>query len=149
MGCSSSSSSDGGGGTGDLDGSADQVAQGDSPSPGNTNDAAAVDQVAQKDSAAGDAAGGTEAGGGSDGGSTGDAAGTDARTDSGSSSGGSACSGPSDCRKYSNYCGGCTCDALGVSAPDPTCDAGLGSCLVDPCSSHTAVCDSTHHCALQ
>jgi hypothetical protein len=36
-----------------------------------------------------------------------------------------------------------------VSAPNPTCDAGLGSCLVDPCSSHTATCDATHHCALQ
>ena len=62
--------------------------------------------------------------------------------------GGSACTVASDCRMFSNYCGGCTCDALGVAAPDPVCDAGTASCLVDPCQGHAAACDPTGHCTL-
>jgi hypothetical protein len=120
-----------------------------------------ADDASPIDSPSGDAASSTDAGGSADGPAPradahsdsavtpGSDSGPDAASDSGSTSGGGTCSSPSGCRTYSNYCGGCTCDALGVSAPNPTCDASLGSCLVDPCTSHTAVCDSTHHCALQ
>jgi hypothetical protein len=62
---------------------------------------------------------------------------------------GGACTTPSDCRVFSDYCGSCTCIALGTNDPNPACDAGTVSCLVDPCLNHTSVCDATHHCALQ
>jgi hypothetical protein len=63
--------------------------------------------------------------------------------------GSSPCTVVSDCRKFSNYCGGCVCDALGTSQPDPICDAGMVTCVLDPCQGRAAVCDQTGHCALQ
>lgn len=76
---------------------------------------------------------------------------SDGRQDSTSpgDAGSSPCTVVSDCRKFSNYCGGCVCDALGTSQPDPICDAGTVTCILDPCQGHTAVCDPTGHCALQ
>jgi hypothetical protein len=69
--------------------------------------------------------------------------------DAGIDAGSSPCTHASDCRTFSNYCGGCTCDALGASEPNPVCDAGTVSCLLDPCNGRTAVCDPTGRCALQ
>jgi hypothetical protein len=63
--------------------------------------------------------------------------------------GGSSCSSASGCRTYSSYCGACTCLALAATAPNPACDAGTVSCLVDPCSGHSATCTSAGSCALQ
>ena len=56
---------------------------------------------------------------------------------------------PSDCGTFSDYCGGCSCEALGTGEPTPTCDGGSISCLVDPCQGHTATCSATHRCAIQ
>jgi hypothetical protein len=132
----------------------------DSSSPGDASGGSA-DDASQTDSPSGDAAGSTDAGGSVDapapgpdartdsGATSGSDSGSDAAPDSGSTGGGGTCSTPSDCRTYSNYCGGCSCNALAVSEPNPACDAGVGSCLVDPCTSHTATCDSAHHCVLQ
>lgn len=58
------------------------------------------------------------------------------------------CTVSADCRTFSDYCGGCACDVLAVGAPDPTCDAGTVSCLVDPCQGKMATCDATHQCVL-
>jgi hypothetical protein len=62
--------------------------------------------------------------------------------------GSSVCTVAADCRTFSNYCGGCACDALGAGKPDPVCEGGTASCLVDPCQGHTAACDATGHCTL-
>jgi len=62
---------------------------------------------------------------------------------------GATCAGPGDCRAFSDYCGGCNCVALGTSEADPMCDAEIASCLVDPCSSHTAACSAGGMCMLQ
>lgn len=59
------------------------------------------------------------------------------------------CLSDADCRTFSNYCDGCSCEALAVSAPDPTCDGTLVQCFVDPCFDQSAVCDSaTSTCSL-
>ena len=73
---------------------------------------------------------------------------SDASTNEGGSSS-AHCTGPADCRTFSDYCGGCACDALVVSEPDPICEAGTVQCLVDPCSGHSAACDTTGHCVLR
>jgi hypothetical protein len=53
----------------------------------------------------------------------------------------SSCTTDADCRTYSDYCsGGCDCRALSSSDPDPPACANPTACLVDPCSSTTAVC---------
>jgi hypothetical protein len=80
--------------------------------------------------------------GGSEGGPDG---GADARPEAG----GGTCASPSDCRTFSDFCGGCSCEALGTGEPDPACDAGTVSCLVDPCQGHTATCSAAHRCAIQ
>lgn len=59
------------------------------------------------------------------------------------------CSGESACRLFSNYCGGCKCDGLGASEPDPTCDGGMFSCFSDPCHDHAAICDAVGRCGVQ
>jgi hypothetical protein len=66
----------------------------------------------------------------------------DAGADTGA---GGACADSTQCRLFSDDCGGCRCDALGPNDPNPTCDAGV-SCLVDPCQGKAAVCDSSKHC---
>jgi hypothetical protein len=63
--------------------------------------------------------------------------------------GGAACGAASGCRKFSDYCGGCSCIALAVGDPAPTCDAGTVSCLVDPCASKTVACGPAGRCVLQ
>ena len=54
------------------------------------------------------------------------------------------------CRLFSNYCStaACTCVSLPSTEPDPGCDAGTVTCLVDPCQGKTAVC-SGGACAVQ
>jgi hypothetical protein len=52
------------------------------------------------------------------------------------------------CRTFSNYCGGCTCQALGTGEPNPTCDGGTVTCLLDPCQSHSATSDPSGRCTL-
>jgi hypothetical protein len=76
---------------------------------------------------------------------------SDARQDStrAGDAGGPPCTVASDCRTFSDYCGGCTCEALAASQPDPACDGGIVACLVDPCQGHSTVCDPTGRCALQ
>jgi hypothetical protein len=64
-----------------------------------------------------------------------------------------ACSTAQDCRLFAIYCpnasNDCTCDVLALTDPNPVCDAGGSDCLVDPCNGHTAICDSSMHCAMQ
>src|SRR5579872_2584048 len=92
----------------------------DSSAAGDGTDDGSVDQVVQSDSPSGDASAVADAPG------TGDAGGTvDATASDAGSASGNACSAPSDCRTYSDYCGGCTCYAIGASASDPTCDAAV------------------------
>jgi hypothetical protein len=62
--------------------------------------------------------------------------------------GGSSCRTAADCRMFSNYCGGCTCDALAKGATAPICDAGMVSCLLDPCANHSAACSAGGQCFL-
>ena len=50
-----------------------------------------------------------------------------------------ACHSDSECSLASNYCGGCSCDALGPNQTATTCNNPV-SCFVDPCMSKTAVC---------
>lgn len=59
------------------------------------------------------------------------------------------CNAASECRVFAANCGGCTCEALGVSDPNPACDAGTVSCLRDPCEGKSATCDASHRCAVQ
>jgi hypothetical protein len=60
------------------------------------------------------------------------------------------CRRDADCRLFSNYCDGCSCQALLVSEPDPVCKGTIVNCLVDPCRGYTAVCEkSTGTCMKQ
>lgn len=49
------------------------------------------------------------------------------------------CSSDADCRAFSNYCGGCGCEALSSSEGD-TCTNPDTQCFVDPCMDLTAAC---------
>jgi hypothetical protein len=61
---------------------------------------------------------------------------------------GTDCTVPADCRLFDNYCGGCACDALPVTASDPKCSGGMVQCLVQPCRNKTAAC-SNGKCVVQ
>jgi hypothetical protein len=51
------------------------------------------------------------------------------------------CQTDSDCRIYSDYCGGCNCRAVGPTAGAAApCVETAVQCLVDPCAQKTAVC---------
>ncbi len=50
------------------------------------------------------------------------------------------CAGDTDCRLFDDYCGGCNCQALPKTAPDPTCNGTTVSCLVAPCMNKRATC---------
>lgn len=52
------------------------------------------------------------------------------------------CTTDSDCRAYSNYCGGCGCEALSSTEGD-TCSKPDTQCLVDPCMNQAAACVNT------
>ena len=71
-----------------------------------------------------------------DAGTDGEAPGSDAAP----SEAGSTCASASDCRLFSDMCGGCTCVALAARAPDPVCPGPSVSCFRDPCSGQSAAC---------
>lgn len=50
------------------------------------------------------------------------------------------CKTDADCRTFSNYCGGCGCDALAASAPDPKCAERPVNCVMNPCQDKVARC---------
>lgn len=60
----------------------------------------------------------------------------------------SACKTDYDCRKFSDYCQGCSCRALSICEKDPVCSGGLSQCFVDPCFSKEAYCNAGT-CALR
>jgi eight-cysteine-cluster-containing protein len=53
---------------------------------------------------------------------------------------GSGCDIDDDCVLYSNYCDGCTCEALLKNEREPVCTGTLVTCFVDPCLNHIAAC---------
>lgn len=53
-----------------------------------------------------------------------------------------ACQVDSDCRLFSDYCGGCYCRALGPNERQPTCKVGVVACFVDPCRNLESHCES-------
>lgn len=54
------------------------------------------------------------------------------------------------CRKFSSYCGSCTCIALIADNPDPDCGGMMVTCLTDPCVGKTVSCNhGTGMCFLQ
>jgi hypothetical protein len=50
------------------------------------------------------------------------------------------CTSDKECRLFSNYCGGCSCQALADGEVDPVCKGDLVACLVDPCMNATPSC---------
>ncbi|MCB9555162.1 MAG: hypothetical protein H6707_03590 [Deltaproteobacteria bacterium] len=52
------------------------------------------------------------------------------------------CTTDADCKLFSNYCGGCNCDALKASDPFPSCPNPPVNCFVDPCMQKVAKCNS-------
>jgi hypothetical protein len=54
----------------------------------------------------------------------------------------SGCQVRTDCRLFSSYCRSapCQCLAVGRADPDPSCDTGTQTCLVDPCLNKSADC---------
>jgi len=50
------------------------------------------------------------------------------------------CETDADCRTFSNYCGGCACDALLESEAEPKCASRPVNCIVDPCRGRVARC---------
>lgn len=60
------------------------------------------------------------------------------------------CASDADCLVYSNYCDGCTCEALLTTDPIPVCTTTIVRCIADPCMGHTAACDPvTHTCVVK
>lgn len=51
------------------------------------------------------------------------------------------CTSDAQCRTFSNYCDGCSCQALSDGQPDPLCAGTPVECFADPCMGKTAVCD--------
>ncbi|MEO1336017.1 MAG: hypothetical protein AAFV29_10250, partial [Myxococcota bacterium] len=45
-----------------------------------------------------------------------------------------------DCRTFSDYCGGCNCEAIGVDDEDPMCSGEKVKCVADPCMNKVARC---------
>ncbi|MEM7676597.1 MAG: hypothetical protein AAF449_11400 [Myxococcota bacterium] len=45
-----------------------------------------------------------------------------------------------DCRTFSDYCGGCNCEAIGVDDEDPMCGGEKVKCVADPCQNKVARC---------
>lgn len=57
---------------------------------------------------------------------------------------GPGCRNDGDCRLYSSYCASapCQCLVLGATDPDPPCNGGMVTCLVDPCQKFSAFCNN-------
>ena len=47
-----------------------------------------------------------------------------------------------DCELFSNYCDGCSCEALTAGSPPPPCSGTQVLCFVDPCWMQTAACNA-------
>jgi hypothetical protein len=59
------------------------------------------------------------------------------------------CTSDADCRTFSNYCDGCSCNALSSTTLDPLCASTQVSCFADPCMNLEARCDvATGACTL-
>ena len=59
------------------------------------------------------------------------------------------CRNDGDCRTFSNYCDGCSCDALAEGESDPGCLGTTVQCFAEPCMGQVAVCDrDTRTCVL-
>jgi Domain of unknown function (DUF4832)/Domain of unknown function (DUF4874) len=52
-----------------------------------------------------------------------------------------------DCRAVDDYCGGCSCDAVGSTTPDPFCDNPV-ECFAEPCAGLAAYCGTDNLCHL-
>lgn len=50
------------------------------------------------------------------------------------------CTSDKECRTFSNYCGGCSCQALDDGEVDPVCKGDIVACLIDPCLNTKAAC---------
>lgn len=62
------------------------------------------------------------------------------------------CASPADCRLFSSYCNSqaCMCLPLPAKAPDPVCNDGMVTCLMDPCAGKQARCNAvTGVCEVQ
>ena len=57
---------------------------------------------------------------------------------------GGTCATDADCHLVSNYCGGCNCLALAAGEKEPACTGQTVQCLIDPCSTKSAVCFGGH-----
>jgi hypothetical protein len=55
------------------------------------------------------------------------------------------CNVDADCTTFSNYCDGCSCQALFNGTPEPLCAGTTVSCFADPCMNVAAYCDTTTH----
>ena len=66
-------------------------------------------------------------------------------SDTGTTKAKGTCSSVSDCRLFSNYCGGCTCEILGKDYPDPVCNGTPVACTVDPCAGKLKGCALIEH----
>lgn len=53
------------------------------------------------------------------------------------------CTSDADCRTFSNYCDGCSCEALSTTGSDPVCSGTQVQCFADPCMNLEARCDTT------
>jgi hypothetical protein len=61
---------------------------------------------------------------------------------------GAACSGTPDCKVVADYCGACTCVALGAGESLPACTTTPVSCIVDPCGGRSATCGASGTCGV-
>jgi len=52
------------------------------------------------------------------------------------------CTADADCRLVADYCGGCTCLALGPNQKLPSCTGTQYECFADPCMTKTAACSN-------
>lgn len=115
------------------------------PTDSGSSDSGSPDSGSPADSSTGtdagtDAAADAAADAATDADATADAA-TDAGGDAAATTG---CTEDSDCRAFSDYCGGCFCRALGTTDPDPVCSGMMVTCFVDPCTLEgAAFCDTT------
>ncbi len=54
----------------------------------------------------------------------------------------SECASDADCTTFSNYCDGCSCEALAAGEAEPICAGTTVACFADPCMSSEARCVS-------
>lgn len=61
------------------------------------------------------------------------------------------CQSPNDCKLFSSYCStaACKCIPLMANQPNPVCDAGMVTCLIDPCKNKNPDCDDAGMCGVK